>query len=358
LFLGPPTSHVFAETGGDYADTYNDIRRHYRDNQEFQTTIELVEQQALADLALTITFRGKVGTLRRTNQVNARLFVIGTDHVLDLDGLTDVDWGSFSNQAKSLLRQTVQWAAANRERLPRFSTARDHVEGIPSPLAGPTTAGLFLPPSADQTPGVEVRFQEIRRIPDAVAGTRIRYRVTTSGFPADRKYTVAFEGLEEAEAATLTDVRADGTGTLREGHLNGKKFDVARDFVEIKNYTRGEPYTVRVVSSDRQVSAHATVFPFPIHAACGDRLFWVALVSTAYDRYELRGRGFVAGEQVAVHVLAGEADQTADLVAAADGTLRHTLTHRGSGEARVELTAASCQATLEYAFGERGRAIQ
>jgi hypothetical protein len=356
LFLGPPSENVFAKTGGDYADTYDDVRKLYRENPELQSTIELVERPDLADLALMVTFRGRVGTLRRTNQVNARLFAIGTDYSIDLDGLEGIDWGSFSNQAKSLLRQTVEWAAANKDTLPRFRPPGRPVEAVPNPVAGPTVLGLFLPPPPDQTPGVELRLQEMKRT-RGPEGTRIRYRVISSGFPEARTYTVTFE-RPLSSVFTLTDVRADKTGALREGRVEGKKTDLSRTSIEGQEYTRGEAHRVRVVSTDGTVRASATVFPFPIYAQEGDCLVWAEVVSTDYDRYEIGGRGFMPGAQIALTMTGTKNDAALQVIADPTGSFLQRVLHQGSGEAVLEVVSPSCQMTIRYGFGDRGRTIQ
>lgn len=357
VFLGPPSDTVFAPASGEYADTYEDIRRYYREDQEFQRSIELVEYQDVADLALMVTFRGRVGLLRPKNQVNARLFALGTDYSLDLNGLAGINWGSFSNQAKSLLRQTAQWAAANRDNLPRFRlTEGPRANTIPNPIGGPTTAGLFLPPAADQTPGVRIQFQERRRIP-APIGTRLQYVIATSGFPSNKTYTLTLEML--SGVMTITDVRADQRGSLRSGRVNGRKLDLSRAYFEIHDYTRGEPYTARIVSADGDVRAAAKVFPFPIVAKDGNCLVWAEVSSVEYDKYTVRGLGFPPGADIVVTMDNGTTvGPSAQLTAGPDGRFGQSFTHDGSGEAVVTVVGPSCQTAITYAFGGRGRAIQ
>lgn len=356
LFLGAPSENVFAQVGGSYDDTYDDIRKQYRENAAFQAGVELVDRADGADIALMITYRGRVGLLRRTNQVNARLFALGTEYSVDLDGLEGIDWGSFSNQAKSLLRQTVDWAAANKSRLPRFASSGAGV-AAPNLLAGPTTGGLFLPAPADQTPGLELRIQEIRRRRDA-HGTHIEYGFKTSGFPSDRRYTVTFENVT-SEDMIVSNVAADRTGALREGRLGSEKMDLARAYVSIERYARGEAFTVRVVSTDGQVSASATTFPFPIHAASGGCLLWAEVADPDYRRYDVRGRGFRPGAEVVLTAAHDrEPSSVQRVTAAADGSFVHAFAHDGDGDAKLEVAGPACQLTISYGFGERGRVVQ
>jgi len=141
LFLGaPPSAEGFTAANREFDESYRDIRGELGKEAAFQSELELVEIADEADLILEIVDRGLRDTGARTGTetviapdvivgtsapvrqkaVLARLAVRGTEYKIDLDGRQGIKLKmTYRNQAKSLLRQVVDWVRANRSALER-----------------------------------------------------------------------------------------------------------------------------------------------------------------------------------------------------------------------------------------------
>lgn len=136
LYLGAvPSKEGFVPAANkDFEDSYRDARAEYRKDTNFRRDVELVSNIDQADIVLEIVDRGLRDTGTRASsgtviggttvlgsstpvrqkRILARLVVIGTGYVLELDGQAGIKLVNYRQQARNLLRQVIEWVKANR----------------------------------------------------------------------------------------------------------------------------------------------------------------------------------------------------------------------------------------------------
>ena len=95
--------------------------------------------------------------------------------------------------------------------------------------------------------------------------------------------------------------------------------------------------------------------PIAITAQTGDLLVWVEVMDGDYDRYDLHGRGFDPLTEIIIATRGDGPQSEVKVNAGATGEFVHHLTHQGSGNAIIEISASGCRLELRYGCGAFGR---
>jgi len=136
LYLGPaPATHGILDVNRGYDASYKDLCNACKDDRGFGSVLTLVADRDTADLILQITYRNDPIDMGKA-ALRAKLVAAGLDLDLTLygrKGVAPTHTGNYlwTEQAHSLLRQTVEWIKANGAELEKARATR--VSKAPKP---------------------------------------------------------------------------------------------------------------------------------------------------------------------------------------------------------------------------------
>ena len=223
-------------------------------------------------------------------------------------------------------------------------------------VLGVTLAGLAaVQPLAEwgskyATPGVMLTVSELRR--DTKGGkTIVVYKLTTSGLPQDKVYTLWSKELGREAEAPWSGLRLDTSGNVLV-EQSGK----AGEFrLTLSEYARGEPLEVMLVSNDRTQRGYARIIPHPIEAKGSSCRLSAQVGSQRGDVFGILGEGFEPGEEVVTESRSnGEVVQSKQVIPT-DGkfgvVVTPGVTGKQSGTASFTVTGKNCTVSLSYEWG-------
>ena len=230
--------------------------------------------------------------------------------------------------------------------------------GTADPLLGQDGLTLHWPRSQKQTPGVELKLEEVLRSPGR-RGTQIAYRIVSNGFPQDKSYKLQTSSLSSPKPATLvTSIEVSETGSLTVGHVQNQPMDLSKFTLTIDDYNKGEFLMIEVVSEDGTVYSRDRVHPFPIEARNGECRVFAELVTKDRKNFGITGTGF--GPSTDVRINSSEDDgkdtKSSSQRVGSDGSFVSALAHRRAGGVGTFVAAgATCEVTLRYEFGRQAK---
>ena len=207
------------------------------------------------------------------------------------------------------------------------------------------------------TPGIRL---ELIEVPPAAtsASTSRRYRLVTAGVPPGMTFGVWTRDFTHGFHEVVSGFRRDDAGKLvsvQDG--DGRPRDLSEIVLDPGPYFRGAIWEVALVSEDRAITAFTRVIPRPIVAQDGGCVLTLELVSHRGQRFLASGRGFVPGDDVVIESRYAGRVQQKQVRVSDDGRLPpDVITHVAPGSdrgARYSVKGRSCQATIEYEWGER-----
>ncbi len=144
--------------------------------------------------------------------------------------------------------------------------------------------------------------------------------------------------------------------------LDAKFFEKGFNFF-IREYVKGAPLRMIVISTDQTVKAFAEVYPFPIEANDGSCRLWVELISTQGTAFAIYGEGFGVEEEVTASSRSDGEIIRKTQQASPDGTLpvviiAPAVVGKRSGTASFTVAGKSCAPTVNYEWGPPALKIQ
>jgi hypothetical protein len=221
---------------------------------------------------------------------------------------------------------------------------------------------LHAPRNPKQTHGTDIRLDEVKR-EKGRRGTKVTYRIKTSGFPRDKTFEMRISSSAEPGPITwLTGVHADDSGSLASAvGPAGSPVDVSKLTSQIEDYNKGEFLMLEIVNDDGSVYAADRIYPFPVEAKEGSCHLWAELLSKDRKHFAIFGSGF--GPNTDVKTTTSE-DGGTDLkevttrVGPNDVLVADVRHRKGGGRAAFAATGQHCQVTLQYEFGRQAKGPQ
>ncbi len=213
------------------------------------------------------------------------------------------------------------------------------------------------------TPGVRLSLEETGRVMDPTTGTaRFTYKLLGKGFPSKKSFTLWGTPFDtDPDQRVPFPIGFMGEFSIDPDSLEaltsnlGGRLDRATFYV--KDFLKGQPYELALISEDLAVKAFAKVIPLPLEARGeGQCRLWLELVNLAGLGYDVYGEGFEPFEEIDIGLQAeGAAPSGKTLKASKDGTftmpLRPGVIGQDGGKAIITARGKFCQLTVRYQWG-------
>lgn len=227
----------------------------------------------------------------------------------------------------------------------------------------------------DATPNVRLDLKEADRKKGG-GFTKVVYHLETSGFPAEKTYTVWMkQSVDQKIVPFISGYSTDASGKLVCPPESQPSASVTGDMpipcaklsmpleqfpFSIGRYHKGEPLNLAVVSTDGAVKVFASAYPFPIQARDGNCSLTVELEDTSGNMFVIRGDGFEPGETVKTSSTwepeAGS--QHASPEGKFHAAIRPAMKGKGSGSATFTAVGNSCHPSVSFEWGKAAMKMQ
>lgn len=195
--------------------------------------------------------------------------------------------------------------------------------------------------------------------------TVVRYRMLTSGLPADKVYSLIMWQLGGQPQTNLAGVTIDETGTAVCAGRPGTCGDASKpnDPIDVAMLGGlGEPKRVGLVATDKGAQAFASVVPFPNRATDAGCVLEMTLVTPKAEAVMLSASGFKPGARLDLEMTSeGEKQQPAakaDENGAYEGVVLPFKKGLTKGRTQVSVHSDSCNPALSFAWGEGSYVLQ
>lgn len=225
------------------------------------------------------------------------------------------------------------------------------------------------------TAGATLAAVEVERTSQPKRGTVVTYRLKASGIPAGPAFTLWMRRLDGKEQWIVAGYAADSTGTLRCADRAAHP-DLARQAgdgwcpIPIDSISLGmaammpgEPVAFALRAHDGSAAAYARVIPHPVAASAEGCSLALEVVDPERKSVAITGSGFAPGETVRTVSVSGKETVPGSATVDADGALAPIIVlpaAKGSGrggDASYEVAGSRCTVKLQYAWGNRLKAI-
>jgi hypothetical protein len=192
----------------------------------------------------------------------------------------------------------------------------------------------------------------------------VRYRMTTSGLPMDKKYSLLMWPLGGQPQEVMSGITIDSAGTAicagKAGTCRGDKVDDPIDLAMQGGL--GEIKRVALIAEDKGVRVFAGVVPFPNRASdrgCG---LEATLVTPNAEAVMLSATGFKPGVALDVEMNSEGEIQRPSGKTDANGAYEWVVLpfKRGlpKGRAQISVHSDSCSPSLSFTWGEGSYVLQ
>ena len=229
----------------------------------------------------------------------------------------------------------------------------------------------------DATPNVRLDLKEADR-KKGDGFTKIVYHLETSGFLAEKTYTVWMkQSVDQKIVPFISGYSTDASGKLVCPPESQPSASVTGDMpipcaklpmpleqfpFSIRHYHKGEPLNLAVISTDGVVRAFASAYPFPIQARDGKCSLTVELKDIKGNLFMIRGEGFDPGETVKTVSTSGKEEIDDSQQASPQGEISTLLLPgvkgKQSGLVSFTATGASCRSSVTFEWGRAAMKIQ
>jgi len=229
----------------------------------------------------------------------------------------------------------------------------------------------------DATPNVRLDLKEADR-KKGDGFTKIVYHLETSGFLAEKTYTVWMkQSVDQKIVPFISGYSTDASGKLVCPPESQPSASVTGDMpipcaklpmpleqfpFSIRHYHKGEPLNLAVISTDGVVRAFASAYPFPIQARDGKCSLTVELKDIKGNLFMIRGEGFDPGETVKAVSTSGNEEIDHSQQASPQGEISTLLLPgvkgKQSGLVSFTATGASCRSSVTFEWGRAAMKIQ
>ncbi len=229
-------------------------------------------------------------------------------------------------------------------------------------VSDPVVSTLHSLRNAKQTPGTVVTLEEVKREPGR-HGTRVTYRIATSGFPRGKTLRLQVSSVAIPKPQVImTGIQADESGSLTTGKAgDGPRVALSKSVLTIDDYNNGEPFKIELVGDDGGVYAADEVFPFPIEARKGSCHVWAAMLTEDRKTFAILGEGFGPDTEVRTASSEGEGKDLKEgtVKVGPNDVFAAGVSHtKRGGRGTFSAAGRSCEVTLEYAFGRQAKGPQ
>ena len=192
----------------------------------------------------------------------------------------------------------------------------------------------------------------------------VRYRMTTSGLPKDKTYSLLMWQLGGQPQGVMSGVTIDASGTAicagKAGTCRGDKPDDPIDLAMQAGL--GEVKRVALIAADKSAQVFASVVPFPNRATYGGCTLEETLVTPKAEAVMFSATGFKAGVALDIEMNSEGEIQHPSGKTDANGAYEWVVLpfKKGltKGRARVSVRSDSCNPALSFAWGEGSYALQ
>ena len=184
--------------------------------------------------------------------------------------------------------------------------------------------------------------------------SEVIYRLEVSGLPQGKKYSVWFKEFAGSAVELRIEFKSDGSGRF---YSEKKKSKLYLDEMTIAalDYSKGEPFEVAVISSDKKIKTFAKAYPIPIEAREGNCRIWMELISPDGNAFVVQGEGFQPEKELTTTSRSDGEVIESKVKVGSDGTfgagLLPAVEGKKSGTASYTVVSGSCSLTLEYEWG-------
>jgi hypothetical protein len=192
----------------------------------------------------------------------------------------------------------------------------------------------------------------------------VRYRMTASGLPKDKKYSLLIWPLGGQPQGVMSGVTIDATGTAicagKAGTCRGDKPDDPIDLA--MQAGSGEIKRVALIAEDKSAQVFASVVPFPNRASDGGCSLEATLVTPKAEAVMLSATGFKPSIALDIEVNSEGEIQRPSGKTDANGVYEWVVLpfKRGltEGRAQISVHSNSCNPSLSFAWGEGSYVLQ
>jgi hypothetical protein len=192
----------------------------------------------------------------------------------------------------------------------------------------------------------------------------VSYRMSTSGLPKDRTYSLLMWQLGGQPQGVMSGVTIDATGTAicagKAGACRGEKPDDPIDLAMQAGL--GEVKRVALIATDKSAQVFASVVPFPNRATDAGCAIEETLVTPKAEAVMLSASGFKPGVALDIKMNSeGEIQHPAaktDEKGAYEWVVLPFKKGLTKGRAQVSVRSGGCSPVLSFAWGEGSYALQ
>jgi hypothetical protein len=219
----------------------------------------------------------------------------------------------------------------------------------------PTPAhDAFILDARRATPGPRLELVEL---PQAAGPSGKRYRLQVGpGLARGIVFGVFTKPFDHGFHEVESGFQVDESGALVAGQPGGARRRLDEIALGPGPYPVAAVWEVALVSGDRAVRIFAKAVPYPLTAFDGGCTISLELASHLGDRFLASGSGFPPGEDVLTEQLYSGRRIQKQVRVSPEGLLTpDLLSHRPMGAdrgARYTVKARTCQASIEYNWGE------
>lgn len=214
----------------------------------------------------------------------------------------------------------------------------------------------------DSSPGVVFVLEETARTTLADTTQEVTYRMSASGFPQGKTYSLWFKRIGEESKRLVNKLYVDDSGVmiaqeLRPGidvpFLPAPLAEVLP--LTLDHFQPGEPVSLSLVSEDKQIKGYGKAIPVPIEDRDGSCHLYLELITPDRMTYAAWGTGFAPNEELMTESLSnGELIRSKRSAESDGGFLQIVLPAtkpKSQGSATFSVTGTSCSLLVKYDWG-------
>jgi hypothetical protein len=217
---------------------------------------------------------------------------------------------------------------------------------------------------SDNSPGVVLDLEETARITLKDGTPEVTYRISASGFPQSKTYSLWFDRVGEESRRFVDKLYVDDSGIMIVQEIK-PDYDVPylpAPMAEVlpltvDHFQPGEPVSISLISEDEEIKGHVKAFPIPIEDTDGSCRLYLELINPDRTAFAAWGEGFLPNEELATDSRSnGELIESRRDAEADGGFLEILLPEvqgKTAGSASYRVTSSYCSLKVEYDWGRR-----
>jgi hypothetical protein len=216
----------------------------------------------------------------------------------------------------------------------------------------------------DNSPGVVLDLEETARTTLQDGTPEVTYRISASGFPQSKTYSLWFDRVGEESRRFVDKLSVDDSGTMIVQQIK-PDYDVPylpAPLVKVlpltvDHFQPAEPVSISLISKDEKIKGHAKAFPIPIEDRDESCRLYLELITPDRTAFAAWGEGFLPNEELATKSRSNGELIESSRYAEADGgffeILLPEVQGKNAGSASYRVTSSSCSLEVNYDWGHR-----